>query len=140
MKPVLIIAAVLLTGCATTTTRQITKQAPPQSDQSDTAPVTGMTKDQVLSRCGEPEKKALTDEGEQWLYVLNMGEFIDKHTIPFFYSDMQVRTATIIFGSDGRVKKFSWDTPTNQGDIRKQMSSKANYSGGTGNDLTLTMQ
>jgi len=74
-----------------------------------------MTKDQVLSRCGEPEKKTLTDEGEQWLYVLNMGEFIDKHTIPFFYSDMQVRTATIIFGSDGRVKKFSWDTPTNQG-------------------------
>ena len=111
MKPVVMIAAVLLAGCATTTTQQITKQARQQSDESDTAPVTGMTKDQVLSRCGEPEKKTLTDEGEQWLYVLNMGEFIDKHMIPFLYSDRQVRTATIIFGSDDRVKKFNWDTP-----------------------------
>jgi outer membrane protein assembly factor BamE (lipoprotein component of BamABCDE complex) len=111
MKPLVMLAAVLLAGCATTTTQQITQQAPQQSDESDTALVTGMTKDQVLSRCGEPEKKTLTDEGEQWLYILNMGEFIDKHMIPLLYSDRQVRTATIIFGSDGRVKKFNWDTP-----------------------------
>jgi outer membrane protein assembly factor BamE (lipoprotein component of BamABCDE complex) len=111
MKPVVMIAAVLLAGCATTTTQQITKQARQQSNESDTAPVTGMTKDQVLSRCGEPEKKTVTNEGEQWLYVLNMGEFIEKRMIPSLYSDTQVRTATIMFGPDGHVKKFNWDTP-----------------------------
>jgi outer membrane protein assembly factor BamE (lipoprotein component of BamABCDE complex) len=112
MKPIVMLAVLLLAGCAaTTTTQQITKQARQQSDQSNTAPVTGMTKDDILSRCGEPEKKMVTNEGEQWLYVLNMGEFIDKHMIPSLYSDTQVRTATIIFGSDSRVKKFNWDTP-----------------------------
>ena len=113
MKPAVMIAAVLLVGCATPTTQQIMKQAQQQSDQSNTAPMTGMTKDEVLSRCGEPERKTLNQEGEQWLYVVNMGEFIDEHIIPFSYSDTQARTATIIFGSDGRVKKSTGTLPAN---------------------------
>src|SRR5204863_10104912 len=87
------------------------KRAPAKVDEEDKPPFIGMTKAQALARYGEPKKQTVTDEGEQWTYILNMGEFIGKHMIPFFISTQQIRTGVLIFGRDGRVKKFNWDVP-----------------------------
>jgi hypothetical protein len=35
----------------------------------------------------------------------------NSNMIPFFFSTEQIRTGVLIFGPDGRVKKFVWDTP-----------------------------
>lgn len=81
-------------------------------DESEKPPFVGMTKAQARARYGEPKKQTVTDEGEQWTYVLNMGEFVGKHMIPFFFSTQQLRTGILIFGPNGKVKKFHWDTQT----------------------------
>jgi hypothetical protein len=80
-------------------------------DESDKPPFVGMTKTQALARYGSPNSKTSTENGEQWTYVLNMGQFIGKHMIPFFFSTQRLRTGVLIFGPDGRVKNFRWDTP-----------------------------
>lgn len=117
-KMFLSIAAVaLLAGCTTTTTSQTTKPKPTVGDisnpEAETPPFIGMTKAQALARYGEPKKHTLTDEGENWVYVLNMGEVIGKAMIPFNFHQPAVRTGILIFGPDGRVKKFNWDKETN---------------------------
>lgn len=71
-----------------------------------------MTKAQVLARYGEPKRRTITDEGQQWVYVLNFGEVVGKAFIPFNFKPTPIRTGVIIFGPDERVKKFNWDTPT----------------------------
>lgn len=80
-------------------------------DESDKPPFIGMTKAQALARYGQPKQKTSTEEGEQWTYILNMGEFVGKHMIPFFFSTQGLRMGILTFGQDGRVKKFRWDTP-----------------------------
>ena len=70
-----------------------------------------MTKVQALARYGQPKQKTSTEEGEQWTYILNMGEFIGKHMIPFFVSTQGLRVGILICGQNDRVKKFRWDTP-----------------------------
>ena len=87
------------------------KPPPKKVDESDLAPVIGMTKFQVLSRYGKPNRKTTTEDGEQWTYILNMGQFIGKHMIPFFVSTQALRIGVLTFGSDGRLKKFRWDVP-----------------------------
>ena len=71
-----------------------------------------MTKAQALARYGEPRKHSVTDEGENWIYVLNAGEVIGKAFIPFNFHTTPVRVGVLIFGVNGKVKKFRWDTPT----------------------------
>lgn len=72
-----------------------------------------MTKAEALALYGEPKKKTMSDEGENWVYLLNMGEVIGKAFIPFNFKPTMVRTGVLIFSPGGRVKKFNWDTPTN---------------------------
>jgi hypothetical protein len=81
-------------------------------DEPDKPPFIGMTKAQALSRYGQPKKRTITDEGEQWIYVLNYGEVIGKAFIPFNFHATPVRTGVLIFGPNGKVKKFHWDAPT----------------------------
>jgi len=81
-------------------------------DESEKQPFVGMTKAQALARYGEPKKHTITDEGEQWIYVLNMGEVIGKAFIPFNFRPTLPRTGMLIFGANGKVKKFSWDAET----------------------------
>src|SRR4051812_25194181 len=115
----IIIAAAVLAGCtgpAANQQHQTAAARPPATttkhvDPEDQPPAVGMTKAQVLARYGKPKTQTVTDEGEQWAYVLNMGEFIGKHMIPFFFSTQQLRFGKIVFGTDGRVKKFYWDVP-----------------------------
>src|SRR5436190_23383194 len=109
--------SVLLIGCssqssstAPSSQRSATNK-PAKVDEEDKPPFIGMTKAQALARYGEPKTHTITDEGERWTYILNMGEFIGKHMIPFFVSTQGIRTGVLIFGHDGRVKKFTWDTP-----------------------------
>ncbi len=80
--------------------------------EAETPPFIGMTKAQALARYGEPKKHTLTDEGEQWVYLLNFGEILGKAFIPFNFKGTVPRTGVLVFGPDGRVKKFTWDTPT----------------------------
>jgi hypothetical protein len=80
-------------------------------DEEDKPPFIGMTKAQALARYGKPKTQTVTDEGEQWTYILNMGEFIGKHMIPFFVSTQALRTGVLTFGREGKVKKFRWDVP-----------------------------
>lgn len=84
-----------------------------KADQSEKPPFVGMTKAQALARYGEPKKHTVADEGEQWVYVLNMGEVIGKAFNPFNFKPTLVRTGVLIFGGDGKVKKFTWDAETN---------------------------
>ena len=87
------------------------KPAAKELDESDKPPLVGMTKAQALARYGKPKQKTSTEQGEQSTHYLNMGEFIGKHMIPFFVSTQGLRTGVLIFGENGRVKKFRWDTP-----------------------------
>jgi len=45
-----------------------------------------MTKAQALNRYGQPKKQTVTDEGEQWIYILNYGEVIGESVHPFQFS------------------------------------------------------
>lgn len=72
-----------------------------------------MTKAQALARYGEPKKHTVTEEGEQWVYILNTGEIIGKAFIPFNFKPTIPRTGVLIFGGNGKVKKFVWDTQGN---------------------------
>ena len=114
----LVLLAAVLAGCATApppSTAQ-TKKKPALGDMSnpeaDNPPFIGMTKAQALARYGEPKRRTLTSDGENWVYILNMGEVIGRAMIPFNFKPTQVRTSVLMFGPDGRVIKFDWDTPT----------------------------
>jgi hypothetical protein len=94
-----------------------TKRATPKpkvgdisNPEAETPPFVGMTKDQALQRYGKPKKHTVTEEGEQWVYILNMGEIIGKAFIPFNFKPTIPRTGVLIFGPNGTVKKFTWDT------------------------------
>jgi hypothetical protein len=111
-----IMSALLLAGCASSATTgapQTTdrKTAPQKIAEETRPPFIGMTRAEALARYGEPKKRTVTDEGEQWTYWLNFGEFMGKHMIPFFFSEEQIRIGVLIFGPDGRVTKFNWDAP-----------------------------
>lgn len=71
-----------------------------------------MTKAQALARYGEPKKQTVTDQGEQWIYILNFGQVMGRAMIPFNFKPTMVRTGSLIFGPDSKVKRFTWDTPT----------------------------
>jgi hypothetical protein len=118
-----IISALLLCGVgvgfASPTPSPTPRKPPPRKpakkvDESEKPPFIGMTKAQAQDRYGEPKKRTVTDDGEQWTYILNMGEFIGKHMIPFFFSEQQLRYGVLIFGPNGKVKKFRWDTDTDR--------------------------
>ncbi len=80
--------------------------------EAEVPPRVGMTKAEALARYGPPKRKTMSEEGETWVYLLNMGEVIGKSFIPFNFKPTIVRTGVLIFGENGRVKKFNWDTPT----------------------------
>jgi hypothetical protein len=88
------------------------QRKPEKIDESDKPPFIGMTKAQAIARYGQPKKHTLTDEGEQWLYILNYGEVIGKAFIPFNFHHTPLRTGVLIFSPAGKVKKFTWDIPT----------------------------
>lgn len=111
-----IMSALLLAGCASSATTGAPrtadrKTAPKKIAEEDKPPFIGMTKAEALARYGEPKKRTVTEEGEQWIYWLNFGSVVAKHMIPFFFSEEQVRIGVLIFGPDGTVKKFNWDAP-----------------------------
>jgi outer membrane protein assembly factor BamE (lipoprotein component of BamABCDE complex) len=111
--PFIIMSAIALSGCATAPPSAPHSRTKEQAgDESEKPPFVGMTKGQVLARYGEPKRHTITDEGEQWVYLLNFGEVMGKALIPFNFSPTPIRTGVIVFGPDGRVKKFNWDTPT----------------------------
>jgi hypothetical protein len=113
-----ILCALALAGCASPAPSSAPQSKPKtaigdmSNPEADNPPFIGMTKAQALARYGEPKKRTLTDEGETWVYVLNMGEVIGRAMIPFNFKPTQIRTSVLIFGPNGRVKKFNWDTPT----------------------------
>jgi hypothetical protein len=78
--------------------------------EAEKPPFVGMTQDQALARYGKPKRHTVTEEGEEWVYILNMGEVIGKAFIPFNFKPTPVRTGTLVFAPDGKVKKFKWDT------------------------------
>jgi len=62
------------------------KSAPPHKkppakkvNESNKPPFIGMTKAEALARYGKPKQKTSTEEGEQWSYWLNFGEYLGKH-------------------------------------------------------------
>jgi hypothetical protein len=117
MKLFLSIVALALAGCAAQQTAATTqgpkaKVGDISNPEAEKPPFIGMTKAQALARYGEPKKHTITDEGEQWVYILNFGEVMGKALIPFNFKVTPIRTGLIVFGPDGRVKKFNWDTET----------------------------
>ena len=112
----LMMTAALVAGCSTQQSVP-TKPRGPVGDisnpEAETPPFVGMTKAQALARYGEPKKRTTTDEGENWVYILNFGEVMGKALIPFNFKPTPIRTGVLVFGPDGRVKKFNWDKETN---------------------------
>jgi hypothetical protein len=82
------------------------------NEEAEQKPFVGMTKAQALARYGDPKKHSVTDEGEEWIYLLNQGEIIGRAFIPFNFKGTVPRTGVLIFGPNGKVKKFTWDVPT----------------------------
>ena len=78
--------------------------------EAEKPPFVGMTKAQALARYGKPKKHTVTEEGEQWVYILNLGEVIGKAFIPFNFKPTPVRTGVLTFGTQGTVTTFAWDT------------------------------
>lgn len=124
MKTRILIVAALgasLTSCATQQ-----QSAPPaagaapqrvgdiSNPEAENQPFIGMTKEEALARYGQPKKQTVTEEGENWVYILNLGEVVGKAMIPFYFGQPAIRTGVLIFGSDGRVKKFNWDVPAGE--------------------------
>ena len=117
-----VVLAICLTSCQSPQSSGVstTAAAPAPTPQvgdisnevAEQQPFVGMTKEQALARYGEPKKHTVTEEGENWIYILNIGEVIGKAFIPFNFKPTMVRTGTLTFGPDGRVKKFVWDVPT----------------------------
>ncbi len=112
-----LIAMALFAAGATSTLakdpRGPAKRGDISNPEAERPPFIGMTKEQALARYGEPKKHTITEEGEQWVYILNMGEVIGKAFIPFNFKPTVPRTGVITFGPNGRVKKFNWDAQTN---------------------------
>jgi hypothetical protein len=115
MKLTCCIAALLLCGyaCINAFPTPVPRRPPhaKKVDESDKPPFIGMTQAQAQARYGNPNHKTSTEAGEQWTYILNMGQFIGKHMIPFFFSTQTLRTGILTFSQDGRVKTFKWDVP-----------------------------
>lgn len=106
-----------LTSCATqspvpATPATTAKKGDISNEEAEKQPFIGMTKAQALARYGDPKKHTITDEGEQWVYLLNFGEMMGRAMIPFNFKPTVPRTGVLTFGPDGKVKKFNWDTPT----------------------------
>jgi hypothetical protein len=121
MRVLSIVDIIALCACLTSCTTPPPAAPPPtpvgrvgdiSNEEAEQPPFIGMTKAQALARYGEPKKHTITDEGENWIYLLNMGEVIGKAFIPFNFKPTLARTGVLIFGPDGRVKKFVWDAPT----------------------------
>lgn len=108
-----LVIALALASCTTPSTTTNNPPPGPVGDMSDpkaeTPPFIGMTKAQALARYGHPKKQTMTDEGENWIYVLNLGAVIGRAMIPFNFKPTLVRTGVLIFDGNGRVKKFNWD-------------------------------
>ena len=108
------IIASLLFALAVSASPTPAPRRPPHTkkvDESDKQPFVGMTKTQAQARYGKPNHKTSTPDGEQWTYILNMGQSIGKHMIPFFVSTQTLRTGVLTFGPDSSVKTFTWDPP-----------------------------
>ncbi len=105
--PTLLLAAMLFfTGAMPASARDRRAQ---KVDESEKPPFVGMTKAQAIARYGEPRTHTVTEQGEQWIYLLNFGEVMGKAFIPFHFNPTPLRTAVLTFGADGRVKTFRWD-------------------------------
>ena len=108
-------AVTLLMSCASSPKQTANSNSQPHAakkiDESDKPPFIGMTREQALARYGEPARRTVTPDGEMWTYNLNMGEFVGKHMIPFFFSTQELRLGILTFGPNGRVTQFRWDQP-----------------------------
>jgi hypothetical protein len=104
-----ILAALLcfgVAGCSTTSSPQ----------QPEKMVVKGMTKDQVISIWGKPSAKQVSSSGEIWTW----GGQNWKRMIPYAGPFINVQTAKVVFGVDGRVKDYRL---TDKGDMMSQMES-----------------
>lgn len=51
----------------------------------------------------------MTEEGERWYYLLNAAEVRRKALNPLVLNPPRYRRGVLVFGKDGRVKRFTWD-------------------------------
>ena len=119
----LILLSPWLTGCGDQPAQQTAAATNPHAKTADEIreeeenkpPYIGMTKAQAMARYGEPKQQTVTEEGEQWTYLLNFGSMMGKALIPFNFKPTVPRIGVLTFGADGKVKKFRWDADTDHG-------------------------
>jgi hypothetical protein len=102
-------AALLLLGVAGCTTTSNPQQ--PEKMISK-----GMSKEQVMSIWGKPSARQVSSSGEIWTW----GGQNWKRMIPYAGPFVNVQTAKVVFGPDGRVKDYRL---TDKGDMMSQMES-----------------
>lgn len=98
-------------GSAAQTTHHQKKNDDDDDDHNmNKPPHVGMTKAQVRAAYGDPLSREVTDDGEMWIYRLNLGDAMVAGLNPFdFGGHSRLRAGRITFGTNGRVKKFNWD-------------------------------
>lgn len=80
-------------------------------EEGSQPPRIGMSKDEVLNKYGEPLSISSSSRGEMWLYTFN--NFDATSLIPYYGPVHQAfkrrNSGNITFGSNGRVKDFTWN-------------------------------
>ena len=70
---------------------------------AEKTPEVGMSKEQVVAMFGKTDNIHMTNEGETWIYNLNMGEMF----IPFNFG-YRPKTRMIYFDKDSKVARWSY--------------------------------
>ena len=97
MSLLVLTLGVVLSGCATNGGNQASQKQPEKN------PEVGMTKDQILAMYGKTDNKQMSNQGETWIYNLNMGEAF----IPFNFG-YRPKIRVITFDSEGKVASWSY--------------------------------
>ena len=97
--PLILAGVFLFAGCASD---NAAKPAP-AAQNNEKNPTLGMTKDQVLALYGKTDNVRMSNEGESWIYNLNMGELF----IPFNFG-YRPKLRIVDFDKDGKVKSWSY--------------------------------
>ena len=90
----------VFSGCATTDSGSKPQAVQKQPERN---PEVGMTREQVVQLYGKTDSIHATNEGETWIYRLNMGEAF----IPFNFG-YRPKVRIINFGPDGLVRTWSY--------------------------------
>lgn len=107
-----LLLALMLAGCASPRPAAALRSPAARAAEASRfaeAPFVGMTKAQAAARYGKPNRRVLTEQGEQWSYALNRSEVLAKTINPLSLTVPKHRSGILLFDANGKVKRFAWE-------------------------------